>query len=183
MNDMDEINETEQKFLIRLYEQTGGDAAVQASMYEIGEFLGLDRPAASRAAEMLIGLELVEIRTLSGGIAISADGIRRVQSLVGSPASSNGGAASLGDDPLLDAAGQLAVQQVAGELKNSAGTLGLNFDDLSELMADLKTLDAQLGSPRPKTAIVRECLLSIQTALSRLDVGSVAGRIRSLLNT
>ena len=180
---MDEINEIEQNFLIRLYEQTGGDAAVQASMYEIGGFLGLDRTAASRAAEKLIGLELVEIRTLSGGIAISADGIRMVQSRGGSAAPDNGSAASLGNDRVLDGTGHRAVQQLASELKNSAGTLGLNSGDLSELMADLKTLDAQLESPRPKTAIVRECLLSIQTILSQLDVSSVTGRLRSLLTT
>ena len=183
MNDMDEVNETEQKFLIRLYEQTGGDGTLQASMYAIGELLGLDRRAASRAAEGLIGLELVEIRTLSGGIAISAQGVQMVQSLVGPPESAEGAAKCLGDGPLVDAAGRRAVQQVAADIKKRTGALGLNFDDLSALMADLKTLDAQLESPRPKTAIVRECLRSIQDALSGLDVGAAAGRLNSLLCT
>ena len=32
-------------------------------------------------------------------------------------------------------------------------------------MADLKTIDAQLGSSQPKTAILRECLRSIKEVL------------------
>ncbi len=182
MNDSDEVDESGQQFLIRLHEQTGGDGAAQVSMYEIGELLGMERTTAARTAEALIGLELVEIRTLSGAVAISAEGTRLVQSLVGAPAADNDDGAPLGNDPILDEAGRRSVQQLAAELKNSVGTLGLNFDDLSELMADLKTLDAQLESPRPKTAIVRECLQSIQAALGALDAGAVSGRLRSLLN-
>ena len=180
---MAEIDETGQKFLICLYEQTGGDSAVQGSMYEIGEFFGMERTAARQVAEALIGFELVEIRTLSGGIAISAEGARMVQSLTGFANSDNGTAATLGNGPVIDGAGRRSVQQLAGELKKRAGTLGLNFDDLSELMADLKTLDAQLESSRPKTAIVRECLRSIQAALSGQDVGAASGRLRSMLNS
>jgi hypothetical protein len=39
-------------------------------MYDVGEGLGMDRDTSSRVAETLIGLQLVEIRTLSGGIGI-----------------------------------------------------------------------------------------------------------------
>ena len=43
--------------------------------------------------------------------------------------------------------------------------MGLEFEKLAELMADLKSIDAQLDSPRPKTAIVKECLRSIKETL------------------
>jgi len=79
-----ELDETGQQFLIHLFEQTGGDPGTQVSMYDVGEGLGLDRNTASRVAETLIGLQLVEIRTLSGGIGISADGASEVKRLMGS---------------------------------------------------------------------------------------------------
>ena len=49
--------------------------------------------------------------------------------------------------------------------KSMAAESGLAFDHLSELVADLHTLDAQMASPRPKTGIIRETLLSIQSVL------------------
>ncbi len=75
MMNSDEIDISGQQFLIQLFEQTKGDSTVQVSMYDIGDQLGLDRDIASTVAQELIGSMLVEIRTLSGGIGISADGI------------------------------------------------------------------------------------------------------------
>ena len=77
-----EVDETGKQFLIQLFEQTRGDSSVQVSMYDVGGRMGLARDAASRAAEGLIGLQLVEIRTLSGGIGISAAGSEMVQELI-----------------------------------------------------------------------------------------------------
>ena len=65
----------------------------------------------------------------------------------------------------MDAQSCQAVQRTADALKAQTGNLGLDFDGLSELMADFKTIDAQLGSSRPKTAILRECLRSIKEIL------------------
>jgi hypothetical protein len=59
--------------------------------------------------------------------------------------------------------------------------LGLDFDGLSELMADLKTIDAQLGSSRPKTGIIRECLRSIKAVLEGIGNGDSLVKIRALL--
>ncbi len=67
------------------------------------------------------------------------------------------------------------------ELKSQAGNLGLDFDDLSELLADLKTIDAQLGSSRPKTAIIRECLGSIKETLEGLADNKSLGQVKTLL--
>jgi len=69
-----ELSETGQRFMIQLFEQTRDDQSVQVSMYYIGSLLGLERDAASRVAEELIGLQMIEIKTLAGGIGISATG-------------------------------------------------------------------------------------------------------------
>ena len=57
----------------------------------------------------------------------------------------------------------------------------LDFDGLSELMADLKTIDAQLGSSRPKTAIIRECLRSLKSILEAASEGEILVKVRGLL--
>ena len=176
-----ELDEIGQQFLIQLFEQTGGDSFAQVSMYDIGEGVGLDRDTSSRVAETLIGLQLVEIQTLSGGIGISTEGANEVSRLTGgvSPAGISPG--KLTDQSVMDPISCRSVEQAAGELKSQAGNLGLDFDGLSELMADLKTIDAQLGSSRPKTAIIRECLRSLKEALEGSVENEILLKIKRLL--
>ena len=176
-----EPSETAQQFLIQLFEQTKGDVSVQVSMYDIGELLGMDRDTASTVAQELMGLQLVEIRTLSGGIGISADGSARIQELMGQLASENSEYSELGDEPVLNSGGRQAVGQVVSELKNQTGSLGLEFDTLSELMADLKTLEAQLDSSRPKTAIIRECLRSVLGVMEKTQSRQIVDRLCKLV--
>jgi len=177
----DEIDITGQQFLIRLFEQTKGDSTVQVSMYDIGDQLGLERDSASAVAQGLIGSMLVEIRTLSGGIGISVDGSQMARKLIGPMTPTGNEFVRLDDTPLVNSSGRQAVEQIVSELKNRAGSLELDFDTLSDLMADLKTIDAQLGSSRPKTAIIRECLFSILSVLINAGDNETAGRIRTLI--
>jgi hypothetical protein len=177
----DEIDITGQQFLIRLFEQTKGDSTVQVSMYDIGDQLGLERDSASAVAQELIGSMLVEIRTLSGGIGISADGSQMARKLIGPMTPTGNEFVRLDDTPLVNSSGRQAVEQIVSELKNRAGSLELDFDTLSDLMADLKTIDAQLGSSRPKTAIIRECLFSILSVLINAGDNETTGRIRTLI--
>jgi hypothetical protein len=177
----DELDEIGRQFLIQLFEQTGGDPSAQVSMYDVGEGLGLDRDSSSRAAENLIGLQMVEIRTLSGGIGISTEGANEVKRLAGGATPADGSPNTLTDQPVMDSVSCQGVEQIAGELKNQAGNLGLEFDRLSELMADLKTIDAQLGSSRPKTAIIRECLGSIKEVLQGSAKSEILVKVQRLL--
>ena len=147
--------------MIQLFEQTRDDQSVQVSMYYIGSLLGLERDAAARVAEELIGLQMIEIKTLAGGIGISATGSEMVQGLIGPLAAGAGEITGLGDEPLLNSASRQALEQIVADIKDQVGALGLDFDALTELMADLKTIDAQLESSRPKTAIIRQCFVSI----------------------
>jgi hypothetical protein len=177
----EKIDGTAQQFLIQLFKQTKGDSTAQVSMYDIGDQLGLDRKKASTVAQELIGAMLVDIRTLSGGIGISMDGSQMAQKLVGPAAFSGNGFVKLDDTPLLNASGRHSVEQIVSELKNQAGSLGLDFDTLNELMADLKTIDAQMESSRPKTGIVRECLFSVLAILENSSDNKSIGRIGTLV--
>ena len=178
---MSELDESGQQYLIQLFEQTNGDMTAQVSMYDVGEVLGMDHDTSGRVAENLIGLQLAEIRTLSGGIGISAEGAAEVKGLMGgsSPAGETPG--QLSDQPIMDTNGCKAVEHLTGALKNQTGNLGLDFDGLSEVMADLKSIDAQLGSARPKTAIIRECLRSITGVLDRAGRGDILLKVKALL--
>ena len=181
MTDCD-LDDFAQQFLIQLFEQTKGDLAVQVSMYDIGDQLGMDREKASSVAQELMGLQLAEIRTLSGGIGLSADGSARVQQVLGVASSDALKSATLGNRPVLASDGKQTVVQVVAELKDQAGSLGLDFDALSEMMADLKTMEAQLDSSRPKTAIIRECLRSILGVVDKAHAGDMADRVRHLVD-
>jgi hypothetical protein len=176
-----ELSETGQQFMIQLFEQTRDDPSLQVSMYDIGSLLGMERDAASRVAEELIGLQMVEIKTLAGGIGISAAGSEMVQGLIGPLAAGIGESTGLGDEPLLNSASRQALEQIVADIKDQAGTLGLDFDALTELMADLKSIDAQLGSSRPKTAVFRECLRSVAGVLQGDPNSSLNTRVAGLL--
>jgi hypothetical protein len=178
---IDELDESGRQYLIQLFAQTNGDTAAQVSMYDVGEILGLDRDSSARVAETLIGLQLVEIRTLSGGIGISAEGAAEITGLAGGAAPIGDSAGRLSDQPVMDVQSCQAVEHLADALKTQIGELGLDFDSLSELMADLKTIEAQLGSSRPKTAIIRKCLRSITEVLDRVGNSDSLARVKALL--
>ena len=77
----DDIKESLPLFLVELYHRTQGDVSVKVSMFDIGESLGLDRKLSLRTAEELIGTGLAEIKTLSGIIGITTDGVTEAQQL------------------------------------------------------------------------------------------------------
>jgi hypothetical protein len=77
----DDIKENLPLFLVELYHRTQGDASVKVSMFDIGESLGLDRKLSLRTAEELIGTGLVEIKTLSGIIGITTEGVTEARQL------------------------------------------------------------------------------------------------------
>ncbi len=181
MTNQIEIEESEQKFLIELSEQTKGDASAQISMYDIGAALGMDRNESSRAAETLMSWGLAEVRTLSGGIGITAEGLEDARKLGAVTGSLAGAGPRLGDAPIMDDLSRQGSEQIVMVLKNQTGKLALDFDVLTELMADLKTIDAQLTSSKPKTAIIRECFRSVKGILEKAGTDDSLAQVRALL--
>ena len=173
--------DTLNQFVVELYLQTKGDPSNTVSWYDIGESMGLDREGSSHAAEDIIGTGLAEIKTLNGGITITDDGIDEAQKLGASLGAGISANPTLGDDPILDENSSQAVEQIAGGLKNRMGEKNWGFDTLSELMADLKSIDAQLSSPHPKTAVIRECFLSIMGILEKENDADNLTQVRTFL--
>jgi hypothetical protein len=175
------LEQLDRDYLQQLYDQVGGDASAQVSMYDVGEALDLDRDKSSQVAQTLIGLDLAEIKTLSGGIGISPDGISLVEGAGGVSGESTGAATRLSNEHVMSQDDLEAIEEITTYLKKEAGGLGLNYDDLTELVADLRTIDAQLTSSRPKTGIVRSCLESIEAVMKTLGHREAGERLHALI--
>jgi len=174
----DQIDETGKNFLLELFRQTDGKTSAKASMYDIGAAVGMEKQDAKRMAEELMAWNLIEIRTLSGGIAITNDGIEKARQM---GASGGAAAAGLGNALILDDAALKAVENVITGLKTEIGKSGLNFETLNELVADIRTVDAQLFSSKPKTAIIRECFRSVKAALEKTGAKECLMQVKNLL--
>lgn len=179
MTDSIQLDDTSRSFLLALHEATHGDTSVQISMYEIGETIGIDKSQAARAAEELLGWELAEVRTLSGDIGITAAGIEAARGRTGG--TGQGEDIGLGDAPVLEDAARETVDQILTQLKENTGKIGLDFDAIGTVMADIKTVEAQLASPKPKTDIFRSCFKSIREELTVSGAEELAGRIDKIL--
>ena len=183
MTDYSEIDQSGRDFMMALDEQLRQGAA-QVSMYTIGEALGLAKEDAGRMAENLIGYGLIEIRTLAGEIGITAEGEAQVANWKMGQSGGAGDAVPLGTDPVLNAAQRQMIDQIVAQVKAHAAQWHLDFDHLTELMADVKTMDAQLASPRPKSAIMCACLAALAETLKDAPADpQVVSHIQSLLGT
>jgi hypothetical protein len=176
-----DLDEEGQDFLLNVYRRTKGDPAAIVSMYDIGNGLGLDRADTSRLTENLMGWLMLEIRTLAGDIGITPAAVAEIEASGLANGKAQETAPRLGADPLISEAVGRSVVDVLNTVKRKVGGIGLAFDALSELMADLKTATAQLESPRPKTAIVRECFRSIKNTLETAGDRDCSALVADLL--
>ncbi len=158
---MDELN---LKFLKAIFEAVGGEMGPQASMYDVGRSLGLAKEKARQIGEDLIGAGLLEIRTLSGAVSLTEAGLAAVKQAVAEDVEA--AASFWGEGLILAEAARPAVRGLIQDLQEGLASMKLEGQAVGQLVADLATLSAQLLSPRPKTAIVKAALESVQEALA-----------------
>ena len=175
------ISENERNFLTKLYQLTQENSSSQVSMYDLGESIGLERDDALKTAEVLFGFGLAEIKTLAGGIGITEAGVSELRENDTDQEMAGATAFRLGDAPIIDEEGQKSVEQVVSGIKTQTGSLGLDYDTLEELLADLKTIDVQLTSSRPKTKIIRECFQSIIDVLQKTHADELVNQVKGLI--
>jgi hypothetical protein len=170
------FDEQTSRFFSAFLKETAGDLASQVSMYDLGARVGLDRNEASRAAENIMAEGWAEVRTLAGGIGITQKGMDAAAALEGG--GNSRAISGLGTGALLEVGARQSVETVVAGLRLQAESIGIGFEALAELVADLRTIDAQLASPRPKTAILRPCFKSILGVLS--SAGITSGNLESI---
>lgn len=176
-----QLDTESRQYLEALYDRSGGDTTAQVSMYELGEGIGMDRDASAAIAQELMGLGLVEIRTLSGGIGLSPESLAFFGA--GDAGAEPGGdRLGLGDMPTLEAPRIEAVAQALGEVRAAVGEMGISFEALSDLIADVRTIEAQLTASQPKTDVVRQCLSGIRSLGGPLPQGKWRASIDALLS-
>lgn len=167
-------------FLAELIRRTQGNPDATISMYDVGAALGLEKPQAGKLAEEVLAEGWAEIKTLSGAIGVTAEGMIAAGATEG--VAPNGEGICLGNGPLVlydDCAG---VEQVLGWIKETLNDLTLPYEALEEIVMDLKTAQVQLLSPRPKTAIVKEVLRSLQDGLHRAGATDTAARVQQFID-
>jgi hypothetical protein len=176
---MDISDPTAQAYLRELYQQTQGDTGVQVSMFDIGAALALEREAAGKIAEELIGNGLAEVKTLSGGIGITLQGIETIDAHGGGvDAQANPG---LGNGAVLEADGKSAVAAVISEIQTWIVKNKVSYDQTATVVIDLKTMEVQLLSPSPKTAVIREVLRSLHSSLDAAGGTAICAKIIKLI--
>lgn len=175
MNGQDRRND----FLFELYGQVQDSAEGQVSMHEVGEAIGLEREEAGSMAEDLIVEELVELRTLSGGIGMTEKGQDLLREL--GMVQGGGDRPQLSGEPLLTQDDHAVIGEILDEIKRDFSGNGGAYQDNEEIVMDIKTIEVQLLSSSAKTAIVKEVFRSLQEALRKVGLKERAENLDALL--
>lgn len=177
-----EPSENEIRFLMSLFDTTQGDGSVQVSMHDIGKSIGLDKDEAAHVAESVIGVGWAEVKTLSGGIGISPEGIEKAVSLGARLPVAEGDVVRLGDGPIINEDVREAVEAILATLKVDVVQETFEFDTIAEIISDIRTLEIQLTSPKPKTAVARAVLESMSVVLRKFNKNNIMKGISQLLD-
>ncbi|MDY6851084.1 MAG: hypothetical protein SV487_03275 [Thermodesulfobacteriota bacterium] len=147
MSFQSEKDEFAARMLAAIHKETKGDTSRTAGMWAIGENMGLDRDRTENLAMSLVGEGLAEIRSLSGGLALTEAGLSRVQA---------GGSAEGGSPDLSD---------LLPRLETALDSLGLEAKARRDLEADLATLRAQMGRSESLAVVVEATLRAVKQTL------------------
>lgn len=172
----DEI--TLKSYLNELYQQTGGDVEKQASMHDVGIAIGLDKSAAGSLAEELMVLGQVELKTLSGGIGITAEGMALLGISSASPANSTH--QRLSDGPVVNDSDREFIETMCNEVQTMLSSDQLDYTLLEEIVMDFKTIEVQMLSPKPKTTILKEIFRSMQKNFEAAKRDDIAANLSSI---
>jgi hypothetical protein len=175
---LDDLNK--KSFLEELHRQTKGVIASQVSMYEVGAAIGLAKGEAGSLAEGLMVEGLVELRTLSGGISITREGLAALG--ISAPAtSSSDNEQRFSDGPVAGKADREILCHLVDGMKSNLAGLKMEYQQLEEIIIDLKTIEVYLLSPSPKVAVFRELLRSLDNAFQAIGNKAMTAKIAPLL--
>lgn len=155
-----------QRFLQALYNKAEGDFDLQISMYDLGTDLGFEKDEAAVFAQELFIEGLAEMKTLSGGMSITQKGLKALGIEITPKKEDH--SFRLTSSPVLDEQGQKAVQELLNKIRTALDSKAISFDLMEEIVIDLKTIEVQMLSPKPKTSIIREIFKFIDENLKDL---------------
>jgi len=163
-------------FLQELYRTSGGEVEVQVSMYQLGDSLGLSKSEVSALSEDLIIDGYVELRSLSGAVSITEEGLAAL-----GIASQNDLSATLprlsGEDILTVEDRQL-LAEIISRIQQCTFGASTTLAQLEDLLIDLKTLELQLQAVQPASAISMAVLASMTDRLTALQGSDAASSLQ-----
>ncbi|CCK82205.1 hypothetical protein [Desulfobacula toluolica] len=169
-------------YLFELYTVTQGDPKAQVSMYDVGATLGLEKTDAGAMAEDLFIRGFAELKTLSGGIGITVQGLEELD-VQPDPVICNDDSLVLGKSTVLENKGQKAVEKILQDIKASLVQTSPPYEKLEEIVMDIKTIEIQMLSPRPKTAVIREVLRSLHQSISASGTEDLAVKLMAITDS
>ena len=179
---MDSTKDKNEFFLTELCRVVDGDITLQVSMYDVGAAIGMDRDEASRVAEDLIVDGLVELVSLSGGVSITSDGLQSLNHQSGKE-SVNSEILKLGTNPILDKEKCKVVEETLYLYKDAVQNTKISYSRLEEIIFDIKTLETQLLSNKPKNAIIKAVLASLAGYASEEKLDELTIRLQEMIAT
>jgi len=180
---MDSDSTTNRTYLAELYRETEGDIDAQVSMLDIGAAVGFEEGESRTTAENLMILGLVELKTLSGGIGITREGLEELGiTPVAVASSAPEESLHFGRDVILNDADRQLAEALVADLKIEITREKFDYPSLEQIVIDIKTIEVQLLSPSPKVAVIREILRSLLAVISKSGDGRLAGRLETVIN-
>jgi hypothetical protein len=198
-----EIKSKRFQFLQKLLEVTEGDELAAANSWQLGEELGFTLSETTAICEYLRMEGLVKNITHDGLIGITHRGIIEVETALSKPDEST---------TYFPALNYIHVEQMIGsqiqqganqssqvltynnndiearlkfvaDLKSQLPDLELPSEAEEEVDSDISTIEYQVKSPRPKFAVIKECLLSIRTVLEGIAGNAIAAILLQQVGT
>ena len=193
------------EFVRAAYEAAGGSCAKPVEMRPLARRLGLDPRTVENLAMRLQAERLVRVVSMANGLLrLTPEGARTAESVAsdpqesagsgppdpavptGAPRAGGGNFAGTRASSASPVVGRGALRELEGLLHPLKADLdrldldgALDKEQRSELAAEIRTIEAQLGSPRPKRRIVVAALESVAgVAGSAADAAGGAGSER-----
>lgn len=172
---------TVRSFLNELFSRTGGSPEEIASMYEIGEIVGLDKKAAGSLAEELMVQGLLDLKTLSGGINITTEGMELLGISAPVQAGQAGSAKLSGSHIVTDDDRKLITEMIVA-IQEACPKSELNFEQMEAVVLDVKGIDLHLLSPQPKSAVIKALFTSVIETFERSADKTIVPKISQLVD-
>lgn len=200
METIEEERKRRLQFMKKLFEKSNGDELRYCMMFEIGEELGFDRDTTERVTQYLKGENLLEYKSLGGGIGITHWGVKEMEESLSNPTEptmhfpavniinishmensqiqqgGTGNVQSYMNNPEIK-----ELRDLISLIKSSNQNIGLDTMNKQDLDSEISTIEAQISSSKPKKNIVIECLKSVKTIIEGVASNTIAQGILTQL--
>jgi hypothetical protein len=190
-----EIKHRRFQYLKKLYEITGGSEYIAVSFLEIGRELGFSASESDRIDDFLAGEGLIKPDGIGPMIVIKHEGIKEIEKALSKPdeptehflpinyiyvEQMNGSQIQQGSNQSTQNGNYSsndfeAILKFIADLKGKIAELKLDRDTQKEANSEIETIESQIRSPRPKSGIIKECLLTIRSILEGAAGNVIAG--------